>query len=86
MKSNGLASVWKWEADGLGASVTMTRLTIGITAATHTHQRQRGEGGDPVGVSSETKPMQASVARAKVGKYAATQLGAGRMPGRTTSP
>jgi hypothetical protein len=33
----------------------------GPDAVNLTHQRQRGEGGDPVGVSSSTKAVQASM-------------------------
>jgi hypothetical protein len=43
-----------------GASANDTNPSAGAAAATLAHHRQRGEGSDPVGVSSNTKPMQAA--------------------------
>jgi hypothetical protein len=46
-------------SSGWGSSVTATAKMTGAAPATLAHHRQRGEGSDPVGVSSSTKPRQA---------------------------
>ena len=43
-----------------GPTVSARTKTTGPAAATQAHQRQRGDGSDPVGVSSRTKPTKAS--------------------------
>jgi hypothetical protein len=43
-----------------GPNVSATRNSTGAAAASLAHQRQRGEGSDPLGVSSSTKPTQAN--------------------------
>jgi len=49
-----------WKGGSIGSSSADSTATIGATAATLAHRRQRGVGGDPVGVSSSTKPRQAA--------------------------
>ena len=77
---------WSCGCNRSGASVTASRKTTGAAAATHAHQRQRGEGSDPVGVSSRTKPTQANAVTTVAGMYRATKLAAGSARGRTSSP
>jgi len=66
-----LLTSWSCGCNRSGASITASRKTTGAAAATHAHQRQRGEGSDPVGVSSRTKPIKGSVGKA-VARYSAT--------------
>jgi hypothetical protein len=54
-------SAW---SSGSGVRVSATRYTTGAAAAALAHQRQRGDGSDPVGVNSSTKPRQAMPATA----------------------
>jgi hypothetical protein len=56
--ASGLATVWSGSLNG--PSANDTNPTTGAAAATLAHHRQRGEGNDPVGVSSRTKPIQAA--------------------------
>src|SRR6185503_12858971 len=49
-------------------------------------QRQPGDGGDPVGVSSRSSPMQVSAVKPMAEKYSDTERAAGSDPGRTSSP
>jgi hypothetical protein len=41
---------------GAGSTTDASTHTTGAAAAILAHQRQRGDGSDPVGVSSSTKP------------------------------
>ena len=50
------------------------------------HHRQRGEGSDPVGVSSRTKPIKAESGTQLASAYTAAQRAAGSDPGRASSP
>ncbi len=69
-----------------GPTVSASRKPAGAAAASLAHQRQRGEGSDPVGVSSRTKPTQASPTNRVPGLKTATHRAAGSAPGRATSP
>jgi hypothetical protein len=66
--------------------MTATTLTTGAAAAALAHQRQRGEGSDPVGVSSSTKPRAARAMTTVAGRYRATERAAGSAPGRASRP
>jgi hypothetical protein len=44
----------------MGSSSALSTATTGATAETLAHRRQRGVGGEPVGVSSSTKPRHAA--------------------------
>ena len=48
---------------GAGWTTDASSHTTAAAAATLAHQRQRGEGSDPVGVSSRTKPAHDSQMR-----------------------
>jgi hypothetical protein len=53
-------------ASGSGWTTEVTATTAGATAASLAHQRQRGDGSEPVGVSSSTKPAHDSQTMVKV--------------------
>src|SRR6266536_4266105 len=63
-----------------------TRYVTSTAAATHAHQCHRGEGSDPVGVSSRTKPINANAETTVAGSDLATEFAAGSTPGRASSP
>jgi hypothetical protein len=67
-------------------SAAASSHTTAAAAVTRAHQRQRGDGSDPVGVSSRTKPMQAANRMKLASPYTATYAAAGTAPGRASSP
>ncbi len=58
-RARGFWNVGSSGYNGLGSSADHGRTITVAAAATQAHHRQRGEGSDPVGVSSRTKPAQA---------------------------
>src|SRR6266508_800032 len=66
-KSNGPPTAWYRGSNGPPASVTTTSKTTGAATMILAHQRQRGDGSDPVGVSSRTKPSKASAVNTVAG-------------------
>jgi hypothetical protein len=57
--ASGLATAGSTSQNGL--SPNNTNPNSGTVAATLAHQRHLGEGSDPVGVSSSTKPIKAGI-------------------------
>jgi hypothetical protein len=57
---NGLLVTSNRGSNRPGAHGTTSTNPAGAAAVTQAHQRHRGEGGDPVGVSSSTRPSRAS--------------------------
>jgi len=66
-KSSGPATAWYRGSNDPSASVTTSSKLTGAAPVTQAHQRQRGEGSDPVGVSSRTKPIKTSAANTVAG-------------------
>jgi hypothetical protein len=58
--SKGLPSTWTDGSTDPGARVTSTTSSSGTATMALAHHRQRGEGSDPVGVNSRTKPSRSS--------------------------
>jgi len=83
---SGLSTPVAAGSSGSGSSSIAATNTTGAAAATLAHQRQRGEGSDPVGVNSNTKPTQAAPIARVAGLYSATSPAPGSAPGRACSP
>jgi hypothetical protein len=86
VRSNGFSGVRDPGSKDRGASTITRRLTTGTTTAARAHHRQRGEGSDPVGVSSRTKPSRARAGTMMAGRYRLTSAAAGTAPGLASSP
>jgi hypothetical protein len=58
-RTTGGVATDSWSAPSADDAIPNTQAA----AATLAHQRQRGEGSEPVGVSSKTKPMHAAITK-----------------------
>jgi hypothetical protein len=66
--------------------VAATTRKTGVATRTLASQRQRGDGGDPVGVTSRSRPIEVIAVKPMAEKYSATHRAPGSAPGRTSSP